>query len=220
MGEYAKRKSDGADIKIGTCEDMYYLRYEDRHKVWPQANSLDPVTEACELRFRLPFPDEDSVLPGEYEQYARGERLWKSWCYRCNALASDACKSDHNHQTGCPSFEDESAADDPGVIQLRHDSGLLVNVPCYHGVKLPEVAKPVQIFWNGKSWHLELQQLRPTPAGVKPIVGCRFCGHKWRYDWSDVWDYIQDAKLRAALREYRDAEVIAKGNALIAEVHV
>ena len=33
MGEYARRKSDNESIKIGTCESMYYLRYEDRDKV-------------------------------------------------------------------------------------------------------------------------------------------------------------------------------------------
>ena len=28
MGEYARRKTDGEKIKIGTCESMYYCRYE------------------------------------------------------------------------------------------------------------------------------------------------------------------------------------------------
>ena len=58
MGEYAKH--DGHEVKIGTCEDMYYLRLEDCRKVQPIPNSLNPAT--CEgLRFRLPFPDEDNV---------------------------------------------------------------------------------------------------------------------------------------------------------------
>jgi ferredoxin hydrogenase len=33
MGEYAKRKSDGLEVKIGTCASMYYLRYEQRNEV-------------------------------------------------------------------------------------------------------------------------------------------------------------------------------------------
>jgi len=76
MGEYALRKSDDTEIKIGTCEDMYYLRYEDRDKVSKLPNSLDPRTE-YNLRFRLPFPDEDDIKPGEYDDYNRGERLWQ-----------------------------------------------------------------------------------------------------------------------------------------------
>ena len=40
MGEYAIRKSDNDCIKIGTCEDMYYLRYEDQDKVTPDSFQL------------------------------------------------------------------------------------------------------------------------------------------------------------------------------------
>lgn len=63
MGEYATRKSDEAEVKIGTCEDMYYLRYEDRDKVRQLPNSLNAANE-LNLRWRLPFPDEDSTRIG------------------------------------------------------------------------------------------------------------------------------------------------------------
>jgi hypothetical protein len=33
MGEYATRKSDNEYIKIGTCESMYYLRFDDINQV-------------------------------------------------------------------------------------------------------------------------------------------------------------------------------------------
>ena len=33
MGEYAKLKSTGQSIKIGTCEHMYHLRHDQRHIV-------------------------------------------------------------------------------------------------------------------------------------------------------------------------------------------
>lgn len=42
MGEYAVRISDGERIKIGTCEDMLYLRFEDRHKVSAENGSVNP----------------------------------------------------------------------------------------------------------------------------------------------------------------------------------
>ena len=61
MGEYAIRKSDRESIKIGTCEDMYYLRYEDQNKVTPDECS------GFGYRWRIPFPDEDHILPGEYD---------------------------------------------------------------------------------------------------------------------------------------------------------
>lgn len=64
MGEYAKRHSDGAEVKIGTCEDMYYLRAGQRSDV--------DYSDWDGCRFRFPWPDEDGTLPGEYrEDYNR-----------------------------------------------------------------------------------------------------------------------------------------------------
>ena len=74
MGEYAIRKSDGESIKIGTCEDMYYLRYEDRCKVTPEEGS------GFGYRWRLPFPDEDCIRPGEYGSGFRGIELTTGTC--------------------------------------------------------------------------------------------------------------------------------------------
>lgn len=69
MGEYAHY--EGKIIKIGTCEMMYYLRYEDRFKVKKHENSLDPHTEK-NLFWRLPFPDEDKKEIGNYSPSERG----------------------------------------------------------------------------------------------------------------------------------------------------
>jgi hypothetical protein len=195
MGEYAIRSSDGAEIKIGTCENMYYLRFEDREKVQKLSGNVDPIADCGELRFRLPFPDEDDVQPGEYEDFNRGQRL-----YRQRGVGVSGY---------CEDWKDESTVEDPGIMQLRHEaSGLLLNVPCYHGVKLPDVIKPMQAFWNGKGHAFELAQLRPIGSGllVYPVVRCRFCQHAWRYDWSQVWDYIP-YEMQLRLRQYREAFV-------------
>lgn len=69
MGEYAKYK--GQSIKIGTCEEMYYLRADQAHLVQPMSNNLDPIKQAEMLRFRFPFPDEDGTEPGAFEDYNR-----------------------------------------------------------------------------------------------------------------------------------------------------
>lgn len=170
MGEYAKRKSDGQEVKIGTCEDMLYLRYEDREKVSKLPNSLDPVREAGVLRFRLPFPDEDEIPIGEYKDPFRGMRLYR----QCGVGQSSYCED----------FKDESTIKQPGGFQLRHECGLLVNVPCYHGLKLPEGNADFRPFWNGKGWFFELTQLAPRTIDgifqVLPIVKCRHCREIWR----------------------------------------
>lgn len=70
MGEYARYA--GKLIKIGTCENMHYLRADQATMVEPVEHSLDPVARAADIRFRFPFPDEDRIEPGEFEDHTRG----------------------------------------------------------------------------------------------------------------------------------------------------
>src|SRR3990167_2579485 len=71
MGEYATRGKDR--IKIGTCEDMYYLRFDQRDRVQHEPGNVAPNGEdAYGLRFRFPWPDEDHVAPGGEEFHANG----------------------------------------------------------------------------------------------------------------------------------------------------
>ena len=201
MGEDAIRKSDGVKIKIGTCESMYYLRYEDRDKVSKAPNSLDPSTDAIGLFFRLPFPDEDAILPGEYQDYHRGLCLYRI----VHDIGGFGPQLESTHREF---FEDELAAKAPGTIQLHHPaSGLLVKVPCYHGIHLPDLG-PAKACWNGKGYAFELAHLKPTTDGVLPIVRCRFCGSMWRYQWADVMDYIE-SDMRARLEGYARETVAA-----------
>jgi hypothetical protein len=195
MGEYAIRVSDNERVKIGTCEDMYYLRFEDRGKVLHLPGNVDPANDkdASQIRFRLPFADEDGVAIGEYDKYDRGERLWKKIP---NPLPGGMT---------CEEFSDDTTASDPGTVQLSHPCGLLVNVPCYHGEKLPESSNDVRVAWNGRSWFLELYQLRPVledgQLRVYPVIHCRFCGHLWRYQWADVMEWIPEP-MRSRLAVY------------------
>jgi len=64
MGEFASYK--GESVKIGTCENMYYLRADQVGLVIREKNSLDPADKEtqAQLRFRFPWPDEDGTEPG------------------------------------------------------------------------------------------------------------------------------------------------------------
>jgi len=182
MGEYAVRNSDGEQVKIGTCESMYYLRYEDRAKVSRLENSLDASTET-NLFWRLPYPDEDNVQIGNYEVYNRGERL---------------CRGEGDC---CVDFSDPSTIESPGAVQLTHPSGLLVSVPCYHGEKLPE-GNEIKAHWNGKSWSYELAFVKNLEDGtVWPVVHCRHCGRMWRYEWSEILPYLH-GKIKERLAKH------------------
>ncbi len=183
MGEYAIRKSDNVEVKIGTCESMYYLRFDQKHLVKPTPGSLNPES-AQGLFWRLPFPDEDNVQIGEYVKYNRGYRLFKSG----EKYAED--------------FSDASTIENPGTMQFHNDSGLLVNVKCYHGEKLPESTGDVKMFWNGKSWFYELTSIKNTADGVVPVVSCRHCGQMWRYSWAEILPFIHDTEMRERLAVY------------------
>jgi hypothetical protein len=69
MGEFAMYNGDR--VKIGTCEEMYYLRADQAQRVRWQVGNVDPFRDAAELRFRFPFPDEDRIAPGAFENAER-----------------------------------------------------------------------------------------------------------------------------------------------------
>lgn len=189
MGEYARFNNDS--IKIGTCEDMYYLRLSDAHRVQPVRGNVDPVKDKG-LRFRLPFPDEDDIQPGHYQEYNRGLRLYQMVKSEVNPKQKFA--ADYS-----PDWLKEAK---PGSIQLTHDSGLLVNVPCHHGVKLPEITGAT-VFWNGKSHSMELSSIKTLEDGsVVPVVKCRHCGEAWRTTWDEVLPFIGDEEMKARLAIY------------------
>ena len=60
MGEYCTRLADKQFVKMGTCAHMYYLRFEDMSDVEPEDGS------SFGSYFRLPWPDVDHHLPGDY----------------------------------------------------------------------------------------------------------------------------------------------------------
>ena len=176
MGEYAYYK-DG-EVKIGTCEEMMYLRWEDRHIIDPKPNNVDPKTTPRGLFFRLPFPDEDHLGPGSYDPPRRGVPLYG---YR---------------------IDDGNQTSNPGIIQISHESGMLINVPCYHGAWLPMLGEAT-VFWNGKAGaFFELRHVKATAHGIFPTVACRFCGRMWSTEWDEVLPYVHDTRLQKRLAKH------------------
>ncbi len=182
MGEYAMLNNE--KVKIGTCADMYYLRYDQRYRVQALPGNVDPVN-TLGLRFRIPFLDEDFVEPGQFDSFRRLYPLVR--------------------------FPVADLIEQPGNIQLTHESGLLLNVPCHHGAKLPE-AEGIGVHWNGKAgWFIGLSALQSVEGGVKPVLKCWFCCKAWVCDWDDVLPYVDDKILRNRLEKYATVPVQAAG---------
>ncbi len=66
MAEYTIRKADKKRIEIGESEEMYYLRFRDLDQVQRYTESYIDLQHDDNLVFRLPLPNEDHILPGEY----------------------------------------------------------------------------------------------------------------------------------------------------------
>lgn len=171
MGENAKY--NGKLVKIGTSEMMYYLRYEDRFKVKKDNHSLDPAT-CMNLFWRLPYPDEDGNYIGGNIRHTRGIPLYDYY------------------PTDLESY----------TMQIHDDkSCLLVNVACYHGIKLPEASADFHPHWNGKAgYFFELKWIKNMADGLWPVYECRFCGGMWRTGWEDVLPHIKDAEMVERLK--------------------
>ena len=162
MGEYAKYGKD--EVKIGTCEDMYYLRYDQRFRVRALPGNVNPIYDADKIRFRFPFPDEDSIAPGGFDDYERGVPLH-----------------------GIPTPKDVEHSH----VQFTASAGYNLCLPCPEAfgttggmsTQMPRVlidGKPLTIARNGFNGGVKLVQQRWTGEVLALVLKCGSCGAKWR----------------------------------------
>lgn len=181
MGEYARRKSDGQSIKIGTCESMYYLRFSQREAVdyrWP---ALTDSTEKLDpFLYRFPDPREDRVLPGEYDGAWGGIKLTSKdfWA----------------------SFEPDAV--DHGSIQAKAGEGYMFNLPCPEGnpdmyVTTYDGTKPHR-FRNGGATTVIINAQRWYEGRLVLVVQCAACGRSVRIpDLGNVQPILDELKVNA-----------------------
>lgn len=186
MGEYARTRK-GEDVKIGTCEDMYYLRYDQREMVRAIQGSCDPVRDAGALRFRFPWPDEDHVPPGGAEFSDNG--------YHRSIAVDGFTAQDVEHYT----------------VQFTAHAGYLTSLPCPEsgaysggagcGPRVLE-AHPINVHRNGFSGAVHLVAQRWIEGkGLVPVLRCGGCGAMWREE-----DPARIEELAVAFRSMADRE--------------
>jgi hypothetical protein len=151
MGEYASYRDQR--IKVGTCEDMYYLRYDQRYLVHRLSGNVDPVKDAAELRFRFPWPDEDDAEPGsdKFSDYSRS--VW---------VPGLSASTEVQHYT----------------VQFVASAGYNVCLPCPESGKTP-AGLTVHRNGFGGAVRLVAQKYREG-IGLVPILKCGGCGAMWR----------------------------------------
>jgi hypothetical protein len=178
MGEDARRKSDGQSVKIGTCESMYYLRFDQRGDVaypWPaltdSEDNLDPFL------YRFPDPREDGTLPGEYEGAWGGVKLsikgfWNTF----------GDKVDHY----------TIQATDTGKL------GYLFNLPCPEGnpeLYRNEMGQGPRVGRNGGTTTVTITAQRWFAGRLVLVVQCAACRHSIRLtELADVQPILDELK--------------------------
>lgn len=169
MGEYALH--EGREIKIGTCEDMYYLRADQRHQVQRLPGNVNPATETG-IRFRFPWPDEDGKKPGSFEPPDRGI---------------------------CPGYDLKPPAEvEHCPIQFKADAGYLVSLPCPEAPHIRDLPN-LRIHRNGFQGAVLITQQRPWEGHLVLVCMCGGCGTKYRLPTlEDAKPVIDACRKRAA----------------------
>jgi hypothetical protein len=182
MGEFAKY--NGARIKIGVCELLYYLRFEDRDKVTPLENNVNPQKDT-NIFFRPPFIEEDHLGMFDFQNV-------------------DHTKSIRLRKINGKAFQPDGLT--PGSLQMKHECGTLFSVPCHHGARLPDLGPDTKVYWDGRDpYFLHLRFLKLTrDYAVLPTVECKYCREMWTFDWVDVWDYLPRV-YQERFQKYRDS---------------
>lgn len=155
MGEYATRKSDGEHVKIGTCEDMFYLRADQVGQIQRESGSLDPADPDTQtvIRFRFPWPSEDGTAPGDFEDPFRHVGL--------NLDVPD----DVEH----------------GTKQFSADGGYLVSLPCPESAEGKDLVRRngLTMHHNGYSGATRIVQQAYRNGNLALVCECAGCGYKW-----------------------------------------
>jgi len=149
MGEYAE--FNGREIKVGTCEDLYYLRADQAGRVRKtragHTNLADPDVLKV-VRFRFPWPDEDGTEPGAFEAYGRSIPL--------SGLQPPA---DVDHLT----------------VQFSARAGYLVSLPCPEGPS----SHGLKIHRNGFAGPVRIVQQAYRGGNLAVICECGGCGARY-----------------------------------------
>lgn len=186
MGEYAKTRA-GDEIKLGTCEDMYYLRAD-------QVDEIAGYRFAFEVdRFRFPFPDEDENAPGHFDDYSRG---WKV--------------------PGGYTLPETLSGDEHRSIQFSAPMGYLVSLPCpeqfgradggtFTEIPIGEHGDTIRVGRNGFSGGGATVHQQAYRGGVLvTLLHCGSCGAVHRLDTlEDAEPVIEAFRAEADRTEWR-----------------
>lgn len=192
MGECARIKATGQEVKIGTCQAMYYLTLGDRNKVdyhfdyrqwwhWRLPNVPAMIVKHVNSDY------------GGYDDYKEdypytepGDGNYQDWKYYRGTIINEDRFWEIVHRD----FKQGEIDKNKGIMQVSAKNGYLINAACYHGDRLPNAGTDeVKFFWNGKKPHLRISHLRTKGAEYGIGISCVFCDHGWVVNLDEL-EYI------------------------------
>lgn len=181
MGEYATRLRGGVQIKIGTCSSMYYCRYD-------QIKQVSYGYSTKNLLWRIPAIEEDGIEVGDFTFGGLFKDGFPLYSVRLKDFPE-----------GC---DYQGLAENAGIVQL-HDqkTGMLLNVKCYHGLKLPQKTDEITPFFNGRRQPIHLCFLKNTDTELLVGLKCAACGEMWSTPFNEIEPYILSEEMRLRLLE-------------------
>lgn len=176
MSEFAEY--NGKRIQIGTCEDLNYLRAEQWDRVTPVSGRADVAKYLKVVRFRFPWPDEDEIEPGMFEDFERSAPLW--------GLKAPPEHAERHH-----------------TVQFVASAGYQCALPCPESGKTIE---GLRIQRHGFRGAVHLCQQRWWNGLLVGVLECGACGFVWRLETLDSAQPAIDALLsEAEEREQKSA---------------
>lgn len=161
MGEYIT--INNKQIKIGTCEDIYYARYEQIKRLQGLGKKegdtpiYNLLNSRCGYRFRFPFPEEDNIEIGCFDNFNKGLKVELPNRY----VIKETQEVDHNQKV---------------TVQLQGKNKSFL-IPC-----------PYSVDWNPKimqstieeTLDMEIVQQRPFENALWTVCRCLYCGVLFR----------------------------------------
>lgn len=173
MGEYATDTMTGERVKIGTCEDLLYLRHDQLDRVAARDRSESAPREHLDVyRFRFPWPDEDGTAPGQFDNP-----------FRSLGVHVDPCQQ-IEHRTR----------------QFKGDGGYLVMLPCPEA-RADET--PATFQHNGYQGPVKITGQAVRNGNLALICECNGCGATYHLPtWEDAAPVVL-ALVERALEELK-----------------
>ena len=173
MAEITKNRKTGERVKIGTCEMMYYIRHDQKNDV---EYDFD-----FNCFFRLHNESEKGIEAGYFQDTGEGMLIYNAEKF----------------------FTKEQIEKlKAGVDQITNGHGMLINFPCYHNLKLPEI-EGLNIHFNGRSPVFELKYLlwKHETDKLYFTIECKCCGTIFICDTEEAKEFSVEYKKESDLQK-------------------